>query len=309
MSYFNGIQSKTSNFTIDQNFPSDILLHIFTFLRPQDVLIASIVCKYFARLACDDRLWKHFIAQDFPKESFKVAENDQKQGIYKKIYQQLFTARQTQKNMALEKWLSLFSFSTKREISSLASPKETYQQLCNDLVIAYLRLMGHDYSKLGKVFGISKPPEEDTLFSEHFSFEWIEQAHQEALLHLLKRAVQVERKLVIQYSHPPSLGLQPFQLRILEMVFQEISSPIAFSLCNAGVKNEDLPVFCRLIAEGKISTLNLSSNLISDTGLELLLASARSSRSQLRSLFLSHNAIQKTIDNQFKFNCLNYNLC
>lgn len=307
MSYFSGIQSKNPDFRMDYSSSSDILFHVFTFLRPQDVLIASTVCKYFASLAYDDRLWKHFIAQEFSKE---MSLKDQKRGTYKTIYKELFIARQAQRNRVLEEWLSLFGFQSKREINSSASPKETYQQLCEDLIIAYQRFIGHDYSKLGKVFSISKlaEKEENSLSNDHFPFEWVEGAHQKALLHLLKRAVRLEHKLLIQYNPPSSLGLQPFQLKILESVFQEISSPIAFSLCNAGVKNEDLPLFCRLIEEGKVSTLNLNGNLISDEGLDLLLASAQSPRSKLRSLSLSHNAIQKTpIDKPLKFTHLRQN--
>ena len=298
MSVFLNCDSQILSAGIFGKLPTEIMTHVFSFLTPLDLLIASSACKYLAQIGSDPCHWKNFIAKEFPSEEIPYDSgskiNHGQPPPFKKIYEQRVVAQREKKIATLKTWIMNLSYSSELMEEALPpAPKGQYTELCHRLSTLYFILSGQDYSQLGRIFRVSNlsPLGDNFSLEENFSFETIEQEHKGALITLLNKAAEMNQKLSIRYDYPPPQGLEPMHTEILQQVFDHVSHPIEFSFCNAGITEKDLSLFCHFIAEGKFSALNLDHNLINDKGFGSLLESARSSRSQLISLSLYQNSL------------------
>lgn len=89
---------NTTEFLINYEIPQEIILHIFTYLKPLDLTRSCVVNKTWNIIASDVTLWKKFYRslplnyrrlKDVDYKEIVIAAHNNGETIWKKIYQSL----------------------------------------------------------------------------------------------------------------------------------------------------------------------------------------------------------------------------
>lgn len=82
LSYFNNVENQEEVSKSQISLPKEILAHIFSFLKPQERMKISSVCKFWKEIVRDNLVWK----QDCINENIKLHKRDSYLSLYKDNY-------------------------------------------------------------------------------------------------------------------------------------------------------------------------------------------------------------------------------
>jgi hypothetical protein len=269
--------SERNPFTL---LPCEITHHILSFLSPKELSLTILVCRLLQQTASSDSLWRDLIKRDFVEGEMTSAERSVQGVALMQIYRQChFTKKQ---NTTLNSWM--YSFPRAESFERPLVDRSPVQEYCESIKLlsdSYYLFIDQNYEKIGRVFGLN--PLNST---SNFSFQSIEAEHKTAVLYLLQQAILTTGELKIEYfkEYSPPQGLPPLQAELLQEAILHAKDPIKLSFCQIGLKNKDLPLICKWIAKGHVTSLCLDENLIDDKGLRLLLKASKSKNSKLSSL-------------------------
>ncbi len=223
------------NINVITALPEELIIKIFSYLKPINLKVISLTCIYFARLAQDNSLWKNLTLTKFPYE--KITDEI----VDKKFYKDL--TRLDQKIDRLKKWINFHNYKINDEDFKQPT-KKIHENLVKQLEYCYYEYINQDYFNIEKIFRIPQfyKNEYYTIDNDCSVATLPEEEHDRALKALLIDSIKLKNEIKINYD--PNLNceksLTSNQLNVLSEVLQQTNGLIKFSLTNAGLQQDEI---------------------------------------------------------------------